>query len=76
VEISYKRRFIARIKIKQQRSRICSYWNFKHLRIDRNVCSVHEEMTSIRLYTPCNPHSALRKGVYNLIEVISNEPNK
>ena len=25
------------------------------LRIDRNFCSVHEEITSIRLYTPCNP---------------------
>jgi hypothetical protein len=37
-----------------------------------NICSVHEEITSIRLSTPCNP----RKGVYNLIEVISNEPNK
>jgi hypothetical protein len=23
-----------------------------HLRIDRNFCSVHEEITSIRLYTP------------------------
>jgi hypothetical protein len=42
-----------------------------HLRIDRNFCSVHEEITSIRLYTPCNPRS---KGVYNLIDVISNEP--
>ena len=47
-----------------------------YLRIDRNFCSVHEEITSIRLYTPCNPRSELRKGVYNLIEVISNEPNK
>ena len=46
------------------------------LRIDRNFCSVHEEITSIRLYTPCNPCSVSRKGVYNLIEVISNEPNK
>jgi hypothetical protein len=26
-----------------------------YLRIDRNFCSVHEEITSIRLYTPCNP---------------------
>jgi hypothetical protein len=42
-----------------------------HFRIDRNFCSVHEEITLIRLYTP-----GLRKGVYNLIEVISNEPNK
>ena len=44
----------------------------RYLRIYRNFCSVHEEITSIRLYTPC-------KGVYNLIEVtfcISNEPNK
>ena len=40
--------------------------------IDRNFCSVHEEITSIWLYTPGN----LRKGVYNLIEVISNEQNK
>jgi hypothetical protein len=45
-----------------------------HLRIDRNFCSVHEEITSIRLYTPYNPRSGLRKGAYNLIEVISNEP--
>ena len=45
------------------------------LRIDRNLCSVHEEITSIRLYTLCNPRSSLRKGVYNLIEVLSNEPN-
>ena len=37
-----------------------------YLKIDRNFCSVHEEITSIRL----------RKGVYNLIVVISNEPNK
>ena len=44
-----------------------------YLRIDRNFCSVHEEITSIRLYTPC---SGLRKGAYNLIEVISNESNK
>jgi len=47
-----------------------------YLRIDRNFCSVHEEITSIRLYRPCSPRSVLRKGVYNLIEVISNEPNK
>jgi hypothetical protein len=26
-----------------------------HLRIDCNFCSVHEEITSIGLYTPCNP---------------------
>jgi hypothetical protein len=44
--------------------------------IDRNFCSVHEEITSIRLYTPGTPRSGLHKGVYNLIEVISNEPNK
>jgi len=43
--------------------------------IDRNFCSVHEEVTSIKLYTPGNPRRGLRKGVYNLIEVISNEPN-
>ena len=48
----------------------------QHLRIDCNFCSVHEDITSIRLYTPCNRHSGLRKGVYNMIEVISNEPNK
>ena len=47
-----------------------------HLRIDCNFCLVHEEITSIRLYTLCTPRSGLRKGVYNLIEVISNEPNK
>jgi hypothetical protein len=35
-----------------------------YLRIYRIFCSVHVEITSIRL----------RKGVYNLIEVISNEP--
>jgi hypothetical protein len=34
------------------------------------------EIISIRLYTPCNTRSEIRKGVYNLIEVISNEPNK
>ena len=38
--------------------------------------SVQEEITSIRLYTPCNPYIGLRKGVYNLIEVISNEPKR
>jgi hypothetical protein len=32
---------------------------------------MHEEITSIKLYTPYNP-LGLRKGVYNLIEVISN----
>jgi hypothetical protein len=53
---------------------LCRFFN--HLRIDRNFCSVHEEITSIGLYTPCNSRSGLRKGVYNLIEVISNEPNK
>ena len=50
----------------------------KLLRIDHNFCSVHEEITSVRSYIPCNPRrpSRLCKGVYNLIEVISNEPNK
>ena len=43
-----------------------------YLMIDRNFCSVHAEVTSIRLYTPCNQRSRL----HNLIEVISNEPNK
>jgi len=38
-----------------------------YLRIDRNFCLVHEEITSIRLYTPCIPRSGLRKGVYSLI---------
>jgi hypothetical protein len=37
--------------------------NFNHekryLRIDRNFCSVHEDIISIRLYTLCNPHSGL-----------------
>ena len=46
------------------------------LRIDLNFCSVHEEITSIRLYTPYNPCCGLRKGVYNLIEVISINPYK
>ena len=32
------------------------------LKIDRNFCSLHEEITSIRLYTRCNPRSVLRKG--------------
>jgi hypothetical protein len=32
----------------------------KQLRIDRNFGSVHEEITSIRLYTPCNPSSYAR----------------
>ena len=55
----------------------CIDWiTFCHLRIDRNLCSVHEEIISIRLYTPGSPLSGLGKGVYNLIEVISNEPNK
>jgi hypothetical protein len=27
--------------------------NSKDLRIDRNFCLVHEEITSISLYTPC-----------------------
>ena len=31
---------------------------------------------NLRLYKPGYPHSGLRKGVYSLIEVISNEPNK
>jgi hypothetical protein len=46
-----------------------------YLRIDRKFYSFHEEIISIRLNTPCNPRSVLRKGVYNLIEVNSNEPN-
>ena len=52
------------------------YGIVKYLRIDHNFCSVHEKITSIRLYTLCNLRSGLRKGVYNLIEVISNELNK
>ena len=48
----------------------------RYLRIDCNFCLTHEEITSIRLYTPCNPRSGLRKGVYNLIVIISNKPNK
>ena len=27
------------------------------LRVDRNFCSVHEEITLIWLYTPCNPRN-------------------
>ena len=46
-----------------------------YLRIDRNFCSVHEEITSIRLYPPGSSRRVLRKGVYNLIEVISNNSN-
>jgi hypothetical protein len=48
----------------------------KYLRIDRNFCSVHDEITSLRLYTPGKPRSGLPKGAHNLIEVISNEQNK
>ena len=48
----------------------------KYLRIASNFCSVQGEITSVRLYTPGNPRNALRQGEYNLIEVISNEPNK
>jgi hypothetical protein len=35
-------------------------WEYRneHLSIDRNLFSVHEEITSIRLYTPCNPCSS------------------
>jgi hypothetical protein len=43
-------------------------YRWDQLRIDCNFCSVHEEITSIKLYTPCNLHSRLHKGVYNLIE--------
>ena len=50
--------------------------NNKTIKDWSHLCSVHEEITSVRLYTLCNPRSTLRKGVYNLIEVISNEPNK
>jgi hypothetical protein len=31
-----------------------------YLRIDRNFCPVLEEITSIRLYTPCNPRSGVK----------------
>ena len=55
---------------------IVFFKNNEYLMIVRNFCLVHEEITSTRLYTPCNPRNGLRKGVYNLIEVISNEPNK
>jgi len=34
-----------------------------------------EEITSIRLYAPCNPRG-IHKGMYHLIEVILNESNK
>ena len=57
---------------KQKNAKFCDI-SSKQLRIHRNFCSVHEEITSIRLYTPC---SGLRKSVCNLIEVISIEPNK
>ena len=36
---------------------ILAIYLFIYLRIDRNFCLVHEEITSIRLYTPCNPHT-------------------
>jgi hypothetical protein len=67
--ISIKHRILTTFNIKKKKIQL-------PLRIDCNFCSVHEEITSIRLYTPCNRHNGLRKGVYNLIEVISNEPNK
>ena len=39
----------------------------KQLRIDRNFCSVHEEITLIKLYTPDN---------IGLLKGVSNESNK
>ena len=68
--ISIQHRILATFNINQNKSILTACM---HLRIDRNFCSDHEEITSIRLYITC---SGLRKGVYNLIEVISNEPNK
>ena len=49
---------------------VSPFFKYMYLRIDRNFCSVHEEITSIRLHTPCDPRSALCKDVYNLIEGI------
>jgi len=37
-----------------------SEWRVMHLTIDRNFCSVHEEVNSIMLYTPCNPRNYAR----------------
>jgi hypothetical protein len=77
--ISPVRTFISStiLSIVREITRMIFLYNFRvKLRIDRNFCSVHEEITSNRLFTPCNPHSGLRQGVYNLIEIISNEPNK
>jgi hypothetical protein len=54
---------------------VMSQYQPRLLRIDSNFCSIHEEITSISLYTLCNPCSVLSKGVHNLIEVISNEPS-
>ena len=54
----------------------CGQLWYIYLRIDRKFCSVHEEVTSIRLCTLDNPRSGLRKDVYNLIKVISYDPNK
>ena len=45
------------------------------LKIDCNYCSVHEEITSIRVCTPCNPRGYFEKteqiiliNPYNLIQ--------
>ena len=38
------------------------------LRIDRNFCPVHEEITSITLHTPCNPRTQIAINRYKLIQ--------
>jgi hypothetical protein len=52
-----------RISTTEQKPKNAKFYDIssKQLRIHRNFCSVHD---------------GLRKGEYNLIEVISNEPNK
>ena len=76
IRIDYSFRFFKTLLGKKLKNMLFIGSWFDYLRIDRNFCSVHEEITSIRLYTPYNLRSSLCKGVYNLIEVISNEPNK
>jgi hypothetical protein len=55
---------------------VLAHWN-NSPRVEMSLHSdILNEITSIRLYTPCYPHSGLRKCVYDMIEVISIEPNK
>jgi hypothetical protein len=41
-----------------------------------SICSIDVILSTGDELFELNPHSGLRKGVYSLIEVISNEPNK